>query len=51
MTDHASFIWLSYGLGAVILAWTALSPLLKKRKVLEQIKLIQKREMRNDSHS
>lgn len=50
MNDHASFIWLSYGLGAIVLAWTALSPLLKKRKALEQIKLIQKREIQNDSN-
>jgi heme exporter protein CcmD len=51
MNDHATFIWLSYGLGALILAWTALSPLLKKRKVLQQIKLMHRREMQNDSNS
>jgi heme exporter protein CcmD len=51
MNEHADFIWLSYGLGAVILLWTALSPLLKKRRAMANIKLIQNRKIRNDPHS
>ena len=41
--DHAPFIWSSYGLATIILAWTALSPVIRKRSVLRQIEQATKR--------
>lgn len=37
MSNHAFFIVWSYGLGILILGWTAISPLLKKRRLLRQL--------------
>jgi heme exporter protein CcmD len=38
MNEHAFYIVLSYSIGALVLGWTALSPLLKKRRLLAQLK-------------
>jgi len=40
MSNHLVFIVLSYAAGFVILGWTALSPLLKKRSLMAQLKQI-----------
>lgn len=37
MSSHLGFIFLSYALGAIILGWTALSPIVKKRRLLAQL--------------
>jgi len=37
MTSHLHFIVLSYALGALILGWTAIIPVLRKRKLLAQL--------------
>ncbi len=39
--DHWPFIWSSYAVSAVILLWTALSPLLRQRSALHNIRLLQ----------
>lgn len=36
--DHAPFIWSAYGLSALVLAWTALAPMLRRRRALERLK-------------
>ena len=36
--DHAPFIWSAYGLSAVVLAWTALAPILRRRRTLRQLR-------------
>lgn len=41
MSNHWVFIVLSYAAGFLILGWTALSPLLKKRTLLNQLQQIQ----------
>jgi heme exporter protein CcmD len=40
MNSHVTYIVLSYTFGAIVLGWTALSPLLKKRSVLKQLEQI-----------
>jgi heme exporter protein CcmD len=35
--SHLPFIWAAYGSGAVILAWCALAPLARGRKIRRQI--------------
>jgi len=40
--DHWPFIWSSYAVSAVILLWTALSPLLRQRTALRNIRLLEK---------
>ncbi len=42
MTTHLHFIILSYALGAVILSWTAIMPVLRKRRLLAQLEQDQK---------
>ena len=42
--NHAPFIWSAYGATALILLWTALSPLLKARKALRAIRLLKSRD-------
>jgi heme exporter protein CcmD len=37
MNEHMTFIVLSYGLGALVLGWTAISPLLRQRRLLKQL--------------
>lgn len=41
MSSHAVFIILSYTLGTLILGWTAISPLLKKRRLRTQLQQLQ----------
>jgi heme exporter protein CcmD len=40
MSNHLVFIVLSYTAGVLILGWTALSPLLKKRALLTRLQQI-----------
>lgn len=40
MSNHAVFIVCSYAAGALILGWTAFSPLFKKRALLKQLQQI-----------
>lgn len=40
MSNHWVFIVLSYTAGFLILGWTALSPLLKKRGLLTQLQQV-----------
>lgn len=42
MNSHTPYIVLSYAFGAIVLGWAALSPLLKKRRVLAQLEQIHK---------
>ena len=42
MTSHEHFIIMSYALGAIILAWTAIMPVLRKRRLMEKLEQDQK---------
>jgi heme exporter protein CcmD len=42
MNSHTSYIILSYAFGTLVLGWTALSPVLKKRRVFAQLEQIKK---------
>ena len=46
--DHTPFIWASYSVGAVVFAWTAFSPLLRKKKALANIKRLKQIEERSN---
>jgi heme exporter protein CcmD len=45
--DHTPYIAGAYGIGAVILLWTAVSPLLRKRKIIQDIRRLIKIEERS----
>ena len=48
--DHTPYIAGAYGIGAVILLWTALSPLLRKKKITQDIRrLIELEERSGDA--
>ena len=50
--DHTPFIAGAYGIGAVILLWTALSPLFRNKKIIKDIRrLIQLEERSGDSNT
>jgi heme exporter protein CcmD len=48
--DHTPFIIGAYGIGSVILLWTALSPLFRKKKAIKDIRrLIEIEERSRDA--
>ena len=50
--SHAPFIWAAYLIGAVVLLWCAVAPLVKKRSITRDIRrLIQIEESSRDSNS
>lgn len=49
--NHAVFIWTAYGATALILLWTALSPLLKARTTQRTIRRLISREQADDTHT
>ena len=40
MMSHAPFIWAAYSIGAVVLLWCALAPLVKKKSISRDIRLL-----------
>ena len=36
--SHTPFIWAAYSIGAIVLAWCALAPLLRKKAVTRDIR-------------
>jgi len=49
--DHAPFIWWSYAVAALVLAWAALAPLGRKRRAIRNIELLKNQEPDDDTHS
>ena len=50
--DHTPFIVGAYGIGTVILLWTAVSPLLRKKKITQDIRrLIEIEERSGDANT
>jgi len=50
--SHAPFIWGSYCIGAIVLLWCAVAPLLQKKSIIRDIKRLAQVEERNhDTHS
>jgi heme exporter protein CcmD len=48
--SHTPFIWAAYSIGAVVLLWTALAPMLRKKAVTRDIRrLIQLEDRSIDS--
>ncbi len=35
--NHTPFIWAAYGIGALVLTWCALAPLLRKKAAIKAI--------------
>ena len=49
--SHTPFIWAAYSIGTIVLLWTALAPLVRKKAVTRDIKrLIQLEERSNDAN-
>jgi heme exporter protein CcmD len=52
LMSHAPFIWAAYSIGAVVLLWCAVAPLVKKRSITRDIRrLIQIEERSRDSNT
>ena len=50
--NHGPYIWAAYSIGAVVLLWCAVAPLLRKKSVARNIKrLIQIEESSGDSNT
>ena len=49
--DHTPFIVGSYAIGAIVLLWTAVAPLIKKKAVVRDIRRLIQIEERNDPNS
>lgn len=50
--DHTPFIAGAYGIGVVVLLWTAISPILKKKAIARDIRrLIQIEERSGDTNA
>ena len=50
--NHAPFIWAAYTIGAVVLMWCAIAPLVRKKSITRDIrKLIQLEDLDRDSHA
>ena len=50
--SHAPFIWGAYSIGAVVLLWCAVAPLVKRRSITRDIRrLIQIEERSVDSNT
>ena len=49
--DHTPFIIGSYAIGAIVLLWTAVAPLIKKKAVVRDIRRLTQIEERNDPNS
>ena len=50
--SHLPFIWAAYSIGAVVLLWCALAPLVRKNSAVRDIRrLIQLEERSSDSNS
>ena len=44
MGGYAVFVWSSYGLTFAVLLWNVISPILRKKKIIAQVKRSIKRE-------
>jgi heme exporter protein CcmD len=50
--NHAPFIWAAYSIGAVVLVWCALAPLIRKKAVYRDIRrLIEIEDRSRDTDS
>ena len=50
--SHAPFIWAAYSIGAAVLLWCAVAPLVKKRTITRDIRrLIQIEERSRDTNT
>ena len=50
--NHAPFIWAAYAVGALVLLWCAVAPLIHKKTISRDIRrLIQLEEVERDSHA
>ncbi len=50
--SHTPFIWGAYSIGAVVLLWCAVAPLIRKKSITRDIRrLIQIEERSRDSNS
>ena len=50
--SHTPFIWAAYSIGAIVLLWCALAPLMRKKAVIRDIRrLIQIEERDRDANT
>lgn len=49
--DHAPFIWSAYGASAIVLIWTALAPMLRRRRTLANLQIVSTTERSDDTHA
>jgi len=47
--DHAPFIWSAYAASALILLWTAIAPLFRKRQALRKIQMANRGNQTHDT--
>jgi heme exporter protein D len=49
MDGHALYIWLSYGMGLVVLVITFIQPVIRRKRIIRDLSQAQRREAQNMS--
>ena len=47
MGKHGFYVWLAFGLTALVISWNVLQPLLQRRRLIKQLKQQLRREKKN----
>ena len=47
MGNHGFYVWLSYGLSAVVIAWNVVQPVLRRRRLIKEQAQRLRREKKN----
>ena len=50
MGGYAFYVWLSYGVFAVVLLWAAITPVLRRRTAIQRIQDRAERDRRRGNH-
>ncbi|MCA6063960.1 heme exporter protein CcmD [Thalassolituus marinus] len=51
MGNHGFYVWLSYGLSAVVIAWNVVQPVLRRRRLIKEQAQRLRREKKHASQA
>ncbi|MEJ8568536.1 heme exporter protein CcmD [Elongatibacter sediminis] len=49
--NHQPFIWSAYAISAIVLIWTALAPVLRRRRTIDYLKQVNRTDPTHDTHA
>ncbi len=50
MGGYAAYVWSSYGLATVVLAWVFLSPIFSRRTIIKELRMKYRQQARQQEH-